>query len=127
MEDDINRRICKKLGIEWHEIEFRYAPNGMVDRQRCTCKEEFGGDIAMFRRHCKNKNPDFITDPVSLLRVIVERKHSEAFIYWLYNRILEKHDGYDPLKYFIEEYLIDTTGKLAQAVDEWLPEPEEGK
>jgi hypothetical protein len=120
---EINKRFANLAGICWHEIVF--DPLGKAEFPYCKhCKKE---DIPWHwdysDGHCEriaDRNPDFCGDPRLVLREMMKREDWLKFMYYMHNQVLEKHDGYDPLAYYTNDYLLDTTGLLALVGIEWM-------
>ena len=103
----LNRELAEKLRFCRHEWD-----SPVLHGQLYQCK--LCGIMAGHPWH-----PDFIANPTLVLREMMKRKDWDTFIYRLYNTILEDHDGNDPLKYFIVDYILDTTeGNLARVAME---------
>ncbi len=91
-----NRKVAEALGLCWHEEDSGYA--------LAPCK------------HCGKVfeiNPNFITDPLSLLRLMREGEDWMQFVAYLSGRVGHKDNilfGY---------FILDTTGKLLESVWEW--------
>ena len=102
--EQINRRFAELSEISWHEP--RAVPDG--ESIRCVC-----GEI-----HWKGypKNPDYCADPRLVLEVMMKRKDSGSFISDLTCRYCNPAHG------FIENYLLDKTGKLVLAAIKWMEE-----
>jgi hypothetical protein len=96
MSDDLNKRLCEKLGICWHE---------QVDGQTLQCKHCGNPMLFPWQQH-----PDFTTDAgkVMLLREMLKRKDWPEF--------------YRSLKWsvFVEDYILDTTGQLRDKCIDFL-------
>ena len=106
----LNRELCKKLGICWHEWVGRSS--GM----ECT---KCGGRVAYHTS--LPPNPDFTTDAgkVQLLREMEKREDWEEFqgsmcVGVLDNRVWSWG--------FPADLILDETGKLAQLALDWLKE-----
>ena len=106
MSDDLNKRLCEKLGICWHE---------QIDHGTLQCKH-CGHEMLLTR------NPDFITDPLSLLRIMREREDWIDFVY----KFFLQPDAYEEARDIVD-LLLDQTGVLARAVDEWPTDMERVK
>lgn len=98
---EVNKRLCELLGIAYPTDDPRQQ---FYVRSVCIAKSKM--DI-----------PEFQSEKG---RIDLLRRMREKFYYWLWNSILEKHDGYDPLKYFVIEYMADDHGALAGACLEFL-------
>lgn len=111
--DQKNKEMCQLLGIPWHAP--RPNPQGKIGENRCMCGKMYitTKELRFHVSQREDENPNFIIDPVSLLKELKKREDWEAFIYF-------KHDGYDPLKYCFEDYLLDQTGKLLDLALEWM-------
>ena len=87
-----NRELAKLLGLCWHQME-RIHPGGIFKRCYKCLKPESEGI----------KQPDFTSDSgkIELLRLMKDK--GQWFPIWN-----------------LEDLLMDTTGRLAQAALEWL-------
>lgn len=127
--EEKNRAVCEMLGICWHEPEdwsHTYqehcrTPEGYEDIERTQTGKRC--------KFCKKDmrellpNPNYILDPVSLLREMMKREDWIEFIdnagvgLWsnrTYNGIMSEHINI--------EFLLDDTGKLLCAAGEWMKE-----
>ena len=104
--NDINKELCELLGIQWHKAEWR------VERRMWMCSACGTWDQGISA--CVKQNPDFISNPVALLREMRKREDWEEFMIlnmdkmgeWIYNTITD--------------YMADDTGKLAIAARDFL-------
>jgi hypothetical protein len=116
--NDINQRICRKLGICYHEADET---------------DETGRPIC---KHCKKWMDTLIDDftddagAVELLRIMMRQGDWPEFCEKIGYR--GSHGGvwdgkhYNPTyEEFIEVKYVTTPGALAEKVDEFLPEKEE--
>jgi len=106
MDNDLNKRLCEKLKIHWCEVDPVLL--------RCKCGTK--GPSA---------NPNFLDDAgaVELLRIMMGREDWGKFSLWINAKY-----GIEGVTNIILPILsITTPGALAKAVDEFLPEKEEGK
>jgi site-specific recombinase len=95
---DINKELAVLLGLCWHE---------QVDRNTMECKHCHESMLFPWQR-----NPDFTADSgkIELLRLMKTRECLKEFLMYLCD--------VGTLSY--TDYLLDTTGLLAQAAVEWL-------
>lgn len=121
-----DKYICGKLGICWHD--YKLYPPGECGPQYGYCtnpnchRDWYGKDRRVIeeRRFIEDRH-DF-SDPagtVMLLELMSKGEQWEPFAFHLYNLVLEKHDGYDPVKYFIVDY-ITIPGALRDAVYDYF-------
>jgi len=113
--EELNKRLCKKLGIEWHEDIYGGAAFGAFF---CSCRRQFPTPELLYA-HIAAINPDFKRDPVALLRVMMEREDYDEFTISLFSKFMFSVGASREFARLI----TDTTGKLALAADERLPEP----
>jgi hypothetical protein len=99
---DINKKLCQHLGICWHE----YPLTG-----RCACIKcgYSGSDV----------NPDFTRDPLALLRLMEKREDGNLFFANLMYGV-DNVEEIDDDGLIDREYLVNQTGKFANAVLEWF-------
>ena len=112
--NNINRELAELLGLRWYE-----ATDGIDPKDDW----KFIGDDSMAATMWGVlDNPDFTTDSgkIELLRLMMKQCKSEYdFAQFLFG--LEIHGTYALLlRAFIETYMTDTTGRLAQAAVEFL-------
>ncbi len=94
-----NREVAEWLGLCWHNFAER---PGWYKKYQCT-KCGCGFDT--------KDNPDFISHPVELLRLMFENFYDEIYIPFII-RYTKKQ--------ILEDFLFDnTTGKLVEAAWEW--------
>lgn len=65
-DQELNRRVAEKLGIEWHK-------EGETNPFRCICGRRFNWVIDV-ENHCKAFNPDFCSNAKVLLETIQEKQ-----------------------------------------------------
>ena len=113
---DKNRELHELLGLCWHEVTDTYPldPSGS---QHCNTCEEYITD--------KNphENPNY-TDSRLVLRKMVKREDWLIFS----EKLWKCNESYCPqliLAYFIEGYVLDTTGKLRDIAIKWLKRKKE--
>jgi hypothetical protein len=72
MTDTLNRKVCEKLGIEWHEEDTEYLYNTGIPKCS-TCRNEFvtKNDLD---EHIKESNPDFTVNAKDLIEMIDKRE-----------------------------------------------------
>lgn len=64
------------------------------------------------------QNPDFVADPLALLRLMRKREDWDMFVWYCYWK--DSHGGISvPV-----DLILDTTGMLLEAVYEWLKKNE---
>lgn len=101
----LNKRVCRKLGIHWHEM--RTVVCCTTTCFTCSCGKSHKYRHTM-QDHVDRKNPDFIAHPEELLLEMAKRGDWPMFL---------SISGRDRTL----NYILDTTeGKLAKAVDEFL-------
>lgn len=73
--DEINRELCERLGLQWHETDCTTIVSGTL---ACKC-----GVI-----NCGKINPDFYSDPgkVPLLREMAKRADNAKFKLFLWKK-----------------------------------------
>lgn len=91
--------LAKRLEICWHYY--------VREPYQCSCGAYYESQNDLVR-HLEVNNPDFL-DPVVVLREMVKRADWRSFA---------QHIAYTAQG--IEDYTIDTTGKVALAALEWL-------
>ncbi len=110
-----NKEVAKWLELCWHEFEVD------VPWVRCSCKKEWygGAKIPQLEEH-KKLNPNFISDPLALLRLMREREDWPEFI----DTVGMYGKGLYPPPHIRVDLILDTTGNLLEAVWEWLKQNE---
>ena len=100
---DKNKELAELLGICWHEVSGTYPldPEGTMCCNTCEC---YVDNINL------HSNPDFSTPEgiVSLLGIMHQRGDWDTFhlkLYW---------------STFVDNYILDTTGKLRDKAIEFL-------
>lgn len=108
-----DKAICVALGIEWHESA--EDSEKVFIHVICSCGRHFKCQDTL-ERHIDVSNPDFSTDSgkVMLLREMEKLNDYTEFLYYAQAYQL------GGAKYFIKNYITDETGKLADAVYDWL-------
>ena len=102
MSIEINRRLHEALGRCWHEYD-----HWKGRRQVCRCEQW----LWYFDAPIEWDNPDYCLDPRLVIAAMRDECWTEFVVYI----------GGDRMGLLIPVYLImDTTGKLAQAAQEWL-------
>ena len=112
MTTDKNRFVAEKLGLCWHNWDWREVSQ----TYRCTKCNKYLMNIPV------PTNPDFTLDAgtVQLLRLMEARKDYKEFISslvestYVYRGVLKVHHSI-----FIKDY-ITTPGALLDAVAEWF-------
>ena len=108
--EQINRRFAELCGLCWHERKRINSMGEMV----CTCGITFFPNG--FDGHCKDNNPDFISNPTLVLVEMMKREDWPEFIVKQFT-----YSYTEPIRAFSEDYILDTTeGKLALAASEWM-------
>ena len=108
--EQINRRFAELSEISWHELDdFKFGA------YFCSCRHQ-SPTREMLASHIKKLNPDYCADPRLVLEVMMKRKDSGSFISDLTWRYCNPAHG------FIENYLLDKTGKLVLAAIKWMEE-----
>ncbi len=109
-----NRQVAEWLGMCWHESV--PALGHPYHTHRCTCgdRDMIGG----MKMHCEEYNPNFIADPLSLLRLMREREDWDMFVWYCYWK-----DSHGNISVPVD-LILDTTGKLLEAVWKWLKQDE---
>jgi len=99
---EINKRFAKLAGICWHESNY---PEGVTGYQFVClkCKQLY------------NHNPDFCADPREVLKVLEDKFMLSQFLYSF---------SWDSPYFFMQDYILDTTGKAALAAIEWMEKQE---
>jgi len=111
-KNDLNKELTLKLGLCWHEFHKSGGPYYICR----LCKNKFGKHREFVESMAHN--PDFTTtDGIHLLLKEMVKREIEAFVNSLTRR---------GILGFIEIYILDTTGKLAKAANDFLP-PLKGK
>ena len=108
-KDALNREICEKLGICWHEWD---TPT--LQGQMFTC--ELCGEWSE-----KPYHPDFAADPgkIQLLREMVKREDFPLFM----ARLMYMGDSVEGIDWDHNidiDYILDTTGLLALAARDFM-------
>jgi hypothetical protein len=104
---DKNRELAELLGLCWHEYDHWEGR-----KQVCRC----GKGLWYFDAPVEWGNTDFTTDPgkIELLRLMMERNEDSDFLKFA----TENQQTY--ALYVLQDLIVDTTGRLAQAALEWL-------
>ena len=100
-KEEINKKLAGLLGLCWHEDMSEYGkPSGA---QLCRhCGRMFAGDHV--------HNPDFILNPTLVLVEMMKREDWPEFIVKQFT-----YSYTEPIRAFIEDYILDAEGKLALA------------
>ena len=114
---DANKRFAELAGICWHEQ--RMAP--IVDGEAlCSCGFLF--DRRDIIKHIKKSNPDF-SDPIAVLRVVMEREDWPEFSIYLWNHFeWPTRDSYTTTvmeRSILLDYLL-TPGLLRDEAIKWM-------
>ncbi len=112
-----NKEVAEWLGY-WHTIKNLaiIIKNREIKPATCLCGKKFCTDTRL-ERHIEKENPNFVADPLSLLRLMSEKlskRDFEDFLIYACNY----HYGNWTLE-TMARLILNTTGKLLEAVWEW--------
>ena len=114
---DKNQELCRLLGLPWHEhVSQKFMDD--LNYSTCSCGNSFPSIVSLYN-HLKHKNPDYTSDAgkVQLLREMRKRKDWVMFI----GKICSTYRiGREYVLYILDDYILNTTGKLGDVVIEWL-------
>ena len=99
---DINKELCGKLGIHWHEYAW---------------SEELG-DLACLKCFSTKSNPNFKADPRLVLQEMEKLRKLDDFLIHLWDTVTTL----EAMKKMSDLIAFDETGKLAHLAYDWLPE-----
>ncbi len=129
--NQINRRFAKLVGLcWWHELAERYFPEwkyavSAFQSYKCTCsKAVHGADEEGFNKHCKENNPDFISNPWLVLEEMMKLPQPKG------REFLMCLNGYNiavPIEYLVNvNGELEQTGLLVNVAIKWIEKREEG-
>ncbi len=100
-DTELNRKVCKKLGIEWHEVVQRGFQN------LCSCGFNCYLMVTL-DKHIKDSNPDFTLNAKDLIEVLMKhtgwRKFRCEILEGNHLRIIDRTDSI--YKYILNPRLL---------------------
>lgn len=110
-DTEINKAICKKLGLPWHSEEDNHGNKGYLTE--CSCGQKFNTNLELWLHVDNNpSNPDFLSNAAMLLNELDKKDELENFIdsldiYW-----------FKPTLNFITKYILNPR-QLAEEFLRW--------